>query len=156
MSFLKEETVRLHDGGEAGVRELRLGMAQPSTTDDGWWICVMWAADDGEVVSAIDVAPRSGPPPGPPLLTLGPALTGALSGLIAQEGDRQALRLRLPPAQDEGRPWDRALMLQVALKWEPFRSATMTANEQAREVLRAFASAISAAGHPTAGLSNHG
>ena len=123
-------------------------MAQPTTTDDGWWLAVLWAADDAGVISAAEITPRAGPPPGPPLLTLGPLFTGALSGLVAEESGRQAVRLRLPPAPDEGNPWARPLVLQVALKWDPMRGATMTGNELAREALRAFGRAIVATGRP--------
>ena len=147
-SFVREETVRLHEGPGHEGRAVRVGMSSPSTTDDGWWLAIVWAADDEGLIDARDVAPRRGPPPGPPLATLGPALGGALSSLVAQENGRQALRVRLPPAAAEDRPWERPLILQVALKWDPVRGAVMRPNELAREVLRAFARAIAAAGRP--------
>jgi hypothetical protein len=145
-SFLKEESIRIHAGRDDPGRAIRLGMAAPSATEDGWWLALLWAADDEGILDAREVAPRAGPPPGPPLLTIGPALTGALSGLVAQEGGRQALRLRLPPADDEARAWERPLLLQLAIKWEPLRAATMSANELGREALRAFGRALLAAG----------
>jgi hypothetical protein len=147
-SYLREESVVIHSGPDSPGRTLELGMAQPSATDDGWWLGLLWAADDEGVVNARDVAPLAGPPPGPPLLTLGPLFTGALAGFIAEEGGRQAVRLRLPPAEDESRPWDRPLLLQVALRWEPLRAATMSSNQLAREALRAFGRAVAAAGRP--------
>jgi hypothetical protein len=133
--------------GQTG-RAVVLGMAQPSTSDDGWWLALLWAADDAGIVTAQDIAPRAGPPPGPPLLTVGPLFTGALAGFVAEENGRQAVRLRLPPAEDESRPWERPLLLQVALKWDPVRAATMSGNELAREALRAFGRAIAATGRP--------
>jgi hypothetical protein len=119
-------------------------MLAPTTTDDGWWLGVVWAADDDGVIEAREICRRSGPPAGPPLLALGPAFSGALSGLVTEIDGRQAVRLRLPPPADEARPWERPLVLQVALRWEPMRAATMTANALAREVLRAFGQAIRA------------
>ena len=141
-SYLKEETV----AGSAAA--ITVGMAPPSTTDDGWWLAILWARDEEGVIEAHDICPRSGPPPEPPLLVLGPLFAGALSGLVAQENGRHALRLRLPPARNEGRPWERPLLLQLALKWDPVRSSTMTQNALAREALRAFAQAIESAGRP--------
>ena len=133
------------DGIEPRVR---VGISAPSTTDDGWWLAVLWATDNDGVVHALEIAPVAGAPPGPPLMTLGPALGGALSSLVAQENGRQALRVRLPPAPDETRSWERPLLVQFAAKWDPVRSAVMTPNELAREVLRAFARAIESAGRP--------
>ena len=46
------------------------------TAPDGWWLTVLWVADDDGVVSFRDVAPTGGPPPDPPLARLGPALSG--------------------------------------------------------------------------------
>ena len=48
-------------------------MARPSDAPDGWWLAVVWVADDDGVVSFRDVAPDAGPPPDPPLGRLGPA-----------------------------------------------------------------------------------
>lgn len=116
--------------------------------DDGWWLTHLWAADDDGVVSAMTAAPVAGPPPGPPLSTIGPSLAGALMGLLDQEDERQLIRLRMPPADDPARPWERPLLIMTAVRWDPIRSATMRPNELARELLRAFARAIEAAGAP--------
>jgi hypothetical protein len=145
-SYLREETVLLHSTPADAGRPISLGMTAPSTTEDGWWVAMLWAADDEGVLDAREIAPTAGPPPGPPLMTLGPLFTGALSGLVAQENGRQALRLRLPPAADENKPWERPLVVQMAVKWEPLRAATMTTNELAREALRAFGRAIVSTG----------
>jgi hypothetical protein len=147
-SYLREETVRVHAGPGDPGRSVVLGMTPPSSTDDGWWLAVLWAADAGEVVTLRDIAPKAGPPPGPPLLTIGPLFTGALSGLVAEENGRQAVRLRLPAAESDSSPWDRPLILQVALKWDPVRATTMTGNQLAREAQRAFGRAIVATGRP--------
>ena len=55
-------------------------MSRPSDAPDGWWLAVLWVADEDGVVSFRDVAPDAGPPPDPPLARLGPAISGALSG----------------------------------------------------------------------------
>lgn len=123
-------------------------MSSPSVMDDGWWLTHLWAADEGGVLDAIEVAPAAGPPPDPPVSTLGPALAGALAGLLAQEDGRQLIRLRMPPAADEARAWDRPLLLWVAVKWDPVRAAVMRPNELARELLGAFARAVEGAGRP--------
>ena len=145
-SFVREEHVRLP--GQPEMASVSLGMSAPSIMDDGWWLTHLWAADAAGVVDATDAAPLSGPPPGPPLLTIGPALAGALAGLLDQENDRQLIRLRMPPAPDERQPWARPLLLITAVRWDPVRSATMRPNELARELLRAFARAVEAAGAP--------
>ena len=106
----------------------------------------LWAQDALGVVSAREAAPSAGPPGGPPLLSLGPLLAGALAGLIDQEDGRQLIRLRMPPAEDEARPWDRPLLLVTAIRWDPVRSATMRPNELARELLRAFGRAVEGVG----------
>ena len=61
-------------------------MARPSDAPDGWWLTLLWVADDEGVVSFRDVGPAAGPPPDPPLARLGSALSGALSGLILVPG----------------------------------------------------------------------
>ncbi|CAN5603903.1 hypothetical protein BH20CHL6_BH20CHL6_12700 [soil metagenome] len=148
-SFAREETVELRSlRGTAAARRVKLGMSPPTATDDGWWLALLWAHEGGRVVDALDIVPAAGPPPGQPLLTLGPAFAGALAGLVAQEDGRQALRLRLQPAADESRPWERPLVLQLAVKWDAVRGLAMRPNELAREVLRAFGHAIQAAGRP--------
>ena len=142
ISFVKEEAVTLRDG-----EKLSAGMTAPSETD-GWWLTNIWVADEGGVVSAMSAAPAAGPPPGAPLHALGPRVAGALSGLIAEEGGRQLIRLRMPPAQDESRPWERPLICMVAIRWDPVRAALMTKNQLARELLRGFAAAVEAIGRP--------
>lgn len=127
---------------------LRAGMTKPSQTDDGWWLAHLWLADDEGIAQASAIAPPAGPPPGAPLQAIGPRLAGALSGLIAQEQDRQMIRLRMPPAEDESRPWQRPLLCMLAVKWDPIRSSTMRENELARELLRGFAAALEAVGRP--------
>ena len=44
-SFLREHEVRIGD------RVLRVGMARPSDAPDGWWLALLWVADDDGVVS---------------------------------------------------------------------------------------------------------
>jgi hypothetical protein len=143
ISFLKEEMVSLRDG-----TKLRAGMTNPSVMDDGWWLTNLWVGDDGGVVPALRAAPAAGPPPGTPLEALGPRVAGALSGLIAEAGGRTQIRLRMPPAEDEARPWERPLICAVAIQWDAVRAAVMTKNQLARELLRGFAAAVEALGRP--------
>lgn len=116
--------------------------------DDGWWLTHLWVADEGAVVQAIDVAPVGGPPPGTPLGALGPRVAGSLSGLIDQEDGRQLIRLRMPPAADESRPWERPLVCMLAIRWDPVRASVMQRNQLARELLRGFAAAVEGLGRP--------
>jgi hypothetical protein len=147
-SFVREETVTLRGPTGSPARRLRAGMSRPSVTDDGWWLTHLWLADDEGVVEATDVAPAGGPPPGTPQEAIGPRLAGALSGLIAEQGGRQLIRLRLPPAADESKPWARPLVCALAISWDPVRASVMTQNELARELLRAFAAAMENVGRP--------
>jgi hypothetical protein len=142
-SFAKEESVTLRDGAK-----LRAGMTAPSVMDDDWWLTNLWVGDDEGVITAMSAAPTAGPPPGTPLQALGPRIAGALSGLIAEAGGRQQVRLRMPPAEDEARPWERPLICMVAIRWDPVRAALMTRNQLARELLRGFAAAVEAVGRP--------
>jgi hypothetical protein len=152
LSYLRERTVRpgrrevgaARDPGDD--RPIHLGMDRPSLSPDGWWTTLAWARDEHGIVSCLDVAPRAGPPPDPPLMRMGPVFAGALAGFVAEIGGRQALRLRLPEPSDPARPWDRPLILQIALMWDPMRAATMTANALAAEALGAFERAVEAAG----------
>ena len=148
VSFLRERTIRLHAGPRDVGEPVNAGMAQPSTTDDGWWMTQAWLHDGDGVIDTLRIAPRAGPPAAPPLLVMGPVFAGALSGLIAQEGGRQQVRLRLHPAADESRPWERPLIVQVAIRWDPLTTATKRANALAAEVLEALARAVEAAGRP--------
>jgi hypothetical protein len=149
-SFAKEEPVLI--GGRAGAGESRdrlsAGLTSPSVTDDGWWLTHLWIAEGATIADATRIAPAAGPPPGTPLDALGPRLAGALSGLIAEEDGRQLIRLRMPPAADEARPWQRPLLCMLAIKWDPVRASVMSRNELARELLRGFAAAAEAAGRP--------
>jgi hypothetical protein len=147
-SFIRERTLVLHPGRPDGDRRIQIGMTRPSDLSDGWWGAFLWASDADGVVLARDAGPLAGPPPAPPLAVIGPAFAGALSGLIAVEGNRQLVRLSLPEAGDEARPWDRPLLARLALKWEPMRAATMRPNELAREALEAWGRAVEAAGRP--------
>jgi hypothetical protein len=132
-SFLREQTVRLGD------RVLRAGMGRPSEAPDGWWLAVLWVTDEAGVVSFRDAAPDAGPPPDPPLARLGPAISGALSGLILEDGGRLQMRLGLvQPPTDPDRPWRAALAIRAAFRFEPARAATMRPNELAETVLAGF------------------
>jgi len=56
-SFLREQQL------ETRGRVLRVGMSQPTTTDDGWWLAIAWVSDAEGVVSFVDLAPAGGPRP---------------------------------------------------------------------------------------------
>jgi hypothetical protein len=147
---VREEPVTLR-GSHGGLgRVLSAAMAAPSVMDDGWWLTHVWVNDESgsSVVEAVDVAPLAGPPPGTPLGALGPRIAGSLSGLIAEEDGRQLIRLRMLPAPDESRPWQRPLLCMVAIRWDPVRSSVMQRSELARELLRGFAAAVEAIGRP--------
>jgi hypothetical protein len=146
--FLKPIPLTLHRRPDGSGLRIEIAMSAPSTTDDGWWLGILWAQDDEGVVELERAASPAGVPPSPPLFVLGPAFAGALSGFVAEEGGRQALRIRLPPADPPDRAWSRPTILQVALRWDPVRAATMTPNELARTILEAFGRALSAAGAP--------
>ena len=147
-SFARAEPLRVRGpAGEPGPR-VRLGMLRPSIMDDGWWLTTLWVEDDEGVVEARTVAPVGGPPPAAPLQVIGPTLANALMGLLDQEDGRQLIRLRMPPADDEAQPWRRPLLLLVAVRWDPVRASTMTTNQLAGELMRAFRNAIDVAGSP--------
>jgi hypothetical protein len=117
-------------------------MARPAETD-GWWMTLLWVADDDGVVSFRDVASSSGPPPEPPLARLGPALSGALSGLILEDAGRLQLRVAsLVGPDDPARPWRAPLAVRAAFRFEPARAAAMRPNELAETVLAAFRRAV--------------
>jgi len=142
-SFVREQDVRV------GERRLRAGMARPTTTDDNWWLAVLWVIDDQGVISFADVAPGAGPPPGPPLLRLGPALAGSLSGMIAEENGRLAMRLNVvAPPDDPARPWRCALAIRAAFRWDPVRIAAVSANELAEQVLSGFRRSVEGLARP--------
>jgi hypothetical protein len=118
-------------------------MARPSESPDGWWMALMWVVDDEGVVSFRDVAPAAGPPPDAPLGRLGPALSGALSGLILEDAGRLQLRVgALVKPDDPERPWRAPLAVRAAFRFEPARAATMRPNELAETVLAAFRRAV--------------
>src|SRR4051812_49757079 len=95
-------------------------MARPVDGPDDWWLAVLWVADAGGIVSFHEVAPASGPPPGPPLLRLGPSLAGSLSGLIREVDGRLAIRLvPLVPPEDDTRPWRAPPAIPAGVPWGP-------------------------------------
>jgi hypothetical protein len=142
---------RLPGPGPSYLRELdlrpgarhRVGMSQPQTLADGWWVSLLWCEKDGALAVFSDLAPEYGVPPGSPLMRLGPGLSGTMSGLILEEGGRQQLRLRLgqPPADEEA-PWEAPLVVLAGFRFEPARVLTMRDNELARTVLLAFRDAL--------------
>jgi hypothetical protein len=139
VSFVREHAVRLGD------QSLRAGMDRP-TEIEGWWLAVLWVADEEGIVSCRAMAPAGGPPPEPPHARLGPLISGGLSGFILEDAGRQQLRLRVPvPPADEGQPWSAPLLVQLAVRWEPARVATMTPNRLADLALAAFRRAVEAA-----------
>lgn len=142
-SFIREHPVHLTD------RTLQAGMARPSDAPDGWWLAVLWVTDADGVVSFRDVAPIAGPPPDPPLGRLGPAISGALSGLILEDDGRLQIRLGLiSPPDDETRPWRVPLAIRVAFRFEPARAVTMRPNELSETVMAGFVRAIEGLSRP--------
>jgi hypothetical protein len=136
-SFVREQTVRVGD------RTYLAGMARPTEAPDGWWLAVLWVVDDSGVVTFRQVAPDAGPPPDPPLARLGPAVSGALSGLILEDGGQLQMRLGLiQPADQPDRPWLAPLALRAAFRFEPARAATLRPNELAETVLTGFRRAV--------------
>jgi hypothetical protein len=143
LSYLREHEVRVRD------QTLRLGMSRPTTTDDGWWLGVMWVADDDGVVPFRELAPAGGPPAEPPLLRLGPALAGELSGWILEEDGRLAIRLNVvAPSDDSSRPWLGPAAMRLAIRFEPARAAAVTPNGQAEVVMTAMRRALDRLVHP--------
>ncbi|HXI80794.1 MAG TPA: hypothetical protein VNM34_08250 [Verrucomicrobiae bacterium] len=142
-SFLREQSL------EAGGRHLTIGMGRPTTTDDGWWLAIVWVADEDGVVSFVDLAPAGGPRPEPPLARLGPSLAGALSGMILEDAGRLCIRLAtVVPAEDPARPWRVPAAVRAAFRWEPMRAAAMRPNELAETVLAAFRRSAEGLGRP--------
>lgn len=124
-------------------------MAHPSDGPDGWWMTLLWVADGDALASFRDVAPSGGPPPDPPLSRLGPAIAGALSGLILEDDGRLQLRVGLvAPPDDPARPWSAPLAVRAAFRFEPARAATMRPTELADTVLAAFRRAVEGLGRP--------
>src|SRR5262249_57419036 len=90
-----------------------------------------------------DLAPAAGPPPDPPLVRLGPALAGGLSGLILEDAGRLQIRLGLVmPPEDPERPWRCPVVVRAAFRWEPARAAALRPHGLATEVLTAFRRAV--------------
>jgi hypothetical protein len=136
-SFVRDREIHIDD------RRLHAGMGRPSDGPEQWWLTVLWVADGDELVDFTDVAPAAGPPPEPPLVRVGPAMAGALSGLIREEDGRLAIRLTpVVPPGDPARPWRCPLAVRAAFKWEPVRQAALRPNELAALVLDAFAIAV--------------
>ena len=124
-------------------------MSRPSTLPDGWWIALLWVADDTGVVTFREVAPSAGPPPGPPLARLGPALSGALSGFILEDDGRLAIRLaQLAQPVDPLEPWRSPLAVRAAFRWEPMRAAALPPDELAETVLSAFRRSVEGLARP--------
>ena len=123
-------------------------MARPTRTDDAWWLTVLWAIDDTGVLDFADLGPTAGPPPDPPLARLGPTMAGALSGLIAEEDGRLAIRLApvVPPA-DPSRPWRSPAAIRAAIRFEAARALTMAETQLAEAVLDAFRRAVAGLEH---------
>jgi len=118
-------------------------MSPPQVLDDGWWVALLWCEEGGQLLAFNDLAPSYGTPPGSPLLRLGPALSGTLSGLVLEENGRQQLRLRLgEPPEDEDAPWEAALVALAGFRFEPARRLAMSDSELARTVLEAFRDAL--------------
>ncbi|HEY5487208.1 MAG TPA: hypothetical protein VIK06_06125 [Candidatus Limnocylindrales bacterium] len=148
---MPDEAARLPAPGPSFLRRIALGpgddrllgMTQPQTIADGWWVALMWCEVEGGLVQFRELAPASGIPPGSPLLRLGPGPAGALSGLILEEGGRQQLRVRLgQPPVDETKPWKSPLAILAGFRFEPARVVTMRDNELAQTVLEAFREAV--------------
>jgi hypothetical protein len=136
-SFVREHEVRIGD------QRYLAGMGRPSEAPDGWWLAILWVADDDGLVSFRDVAPASGPPADPPLARLGPGIAGALSGLILEDDGRLQLRVgaAIPP-EDPDRPWRAPLVVRAAFRFEPARAATLRPNELADTVLAGVRRAV--------------
>ena len=147
-SFVPEEELTVGTPGPGRDLRVKVGVSAPSTTDDGWWLAVLFAHDDAGLVEAEEVAPPAGPPARPPLAVMGPVFSGALSGMVAEAAGRQQLRLALPASDDEQHPWRRPLVVRLAIRWEPARAATMSQEQLASEALTAFRRALEAAGRP--------
>ena len=124
-------------------------MSRPTSTDDGWWLAVLWVTDQDGVVPFRDLAPASGPPAEPPLLRLGPALAGELSGWILEEDGRLAIRLNVvAPPDDPSRPWLAPAAMRLAIKFERVRAAATEPIVLADTVAVALRRALERLGRP--------
>lgn len=151
LDYMADPRPRLPSPGPSFLREIelrpgddrRVGMSQPQTIADDWWVTLLWCEREGAVLTFNDLAPVYGTPPGSPLLRLGPGLSGTLSGLILEENGRQQLRLRLgQPPENEEAPWDAPLAVLTGFRFEPARLLAMRDSELAETVLRAFRDAL--------------
>ena len=114
----------------------------PDHDHDGWWLAVLWVADDDGVLSFQDLAPTGGPPPEPPLLLLGPTVAGNLSGMILEENNRLSVRLGpIVPPDDPARPWRVPAAIRAAFRWEPARGRRCARTNWPGPVADAFARA---------------
>ena len=117
--------------------------------DDGWWLAVLWVVDAEGVIPFRDLGPAGGPPADPPLLRLGPALAGELSGWILEENGRLAIRLNVvAPPDDPSRPWLAPAAMRLAIKFEPLRAAATPPTVLAETVLIATRRALERLGRP--------
>jgi hypothetical protein len=121
-------------------------MSRPADAD-GWWLTILWVADEDGVVPFVDLAPAAGPPPDPPAGRLGQAMSGGLSGFILEDEGRLQIRVApAVPAADPERPWRAPAIVRVGFRWEPARAAALRPNELATEVLTAFRRAVESLG----------
>ena len=126
-----------------------MGLNRPTSTDDGWWLAILWVLDADGVIPFRDLAPAGGPPAEPPLLRLGPALAGELSGWILEEDGRLAIRLAVvAPPDDASRPWFAPAAMRLAIKFEPLRAAATLPNALAQVVLTAAGRALERLARP--------
>lgn len=143
MSFVRERQVVLGD------RVVRLGMARPSTTEDGWWLAVAWVADEAGVVPWDELAPSAAASPVPPLARIGPLVSGFLSGLIVEQNGRLGIRLGpIVPPPDAAQPWRAPAAIRAAFLFEPVRAAAIPPNELAATVVDALAGALESLARP--------
>ncbi len=142
---------RLQSPGPSFLKELplspadprRVGIGRPTVLADEWWVALLWCEEDASLITFREAGPAAGPPPGSPLLRLGPVMAGELAGLVLEEDGRRQLRLRLgQPPEDESTPWDAPLAVLAGFRFEPARQAAMTENQLASAVLEAFRAAV--------------
>ncbi|HEX7471842.1 MAG TPA: hypothetical protein VF323_02070 [Candidatus Limnocylindrales bacterium] len=142
-SYIREHELRVHE------RSFRAGMGRPSEPDGGWWVALLWVADDDGLVTFRDAGPLAGPPPGPPAARLGPSLAGSLSGMILEEDGRLQLKVApVAPPPDPARPWDAPLVVLVGIRFEPLRAAATGASALADAVLAGFRRSVEALARP--------
>ncbi len=134
---------------EIAGTHVRAGIAEPTILTDDWWLALLWVSHGDGLLTFREAASAAGPPADPPLFRLGPALAGALSGMILEDGGRQMMRLRHgSPPRDPMRPWDAPLVVLAGFRWEPARAATMGATAIEEMVLDAFARSVAGLHRP--------